>query len=338
MLVLSGALSDLNDEKVGSGTKIQFRKIRTDITEVSTEMHERDLVGYGRNPPNPEWPGQARLAVNFVINIEEGAEPSIPDGDGKSEAGLTEVPSSPVPTGTRDLAAESMFEYGSRVGYWRLVRAFEERGLPVTAFACAQALERNPDIAASISQLGWDICAHGLRWVEHYKLDIDDERQQIASAVTRIESAAGIRPSGWYCRYGPSVNTRALLLEHGGFAYDSDAYNDELPYWIKGAGYSHLIVPYSLTHNDTKFPRLAVGTGAQFFEYLREAFDVLYEEGRTQPKMMSIGLHSRVIGHPGRSSGLTRFLDYVAEHDEVWITRRIDIAEHWETTHPPGSE
>ena len=228
-------------------------------------MHPRDFIGYGRNPPDPRWPAGARLAVNFVVNIEEGAEPSIDDGDGYTEAGLTEVPASPVPRGQRDLAAESMFEYGSRVGFWRLYRLFEERALPVTGFACALALERNPEIAAAVAASGWDLCAHGLRWVEHFRLEEADERAQIAAAARRIEAATGIAPAGWYCRYGPGPNTRRLIIEHGGFEYDSDAYNDELPYWVEIAGRTHLVVPYSLYSNDTKFPRLAVGTGSEFF-------------------------------------------------------------------------
>ena len=297
-------------------------------------MHDRDFVGYGRNPPNPQWPGGARLAINFVINIEEGSEPSMVDGDGYTETNLTEAPVSPVPHGQRDLAAESMFEYGARVGYWRLYQLFRERKIPVTPFACALALERNPEIAASIGEAGWDICAHGLRWVEHFKLDEEEERRQIKAAVQRIQTATGEQPQGWYCRYGPSENTRRLLIEIGGFSYDSDAYNDELPYWVEHSTGQHLIVPYSLTHNDTKFPRGSFGTGSEFFEFLRDGFDVLYAEGAEHPKMMSIGLHSRVAGHPARSAGLMRFLDYVNSHREVWITRRADIARHWATTFP----
>ena len=299
-------------------------------------MHERDFKGYGRHPPDPKWPNGARVAVNFVINIEEGSEPSIPDGDDHSETNLTEVPASPVPRGNRDLAAESMFEYGSRVGYWRIFRLFEERALPVTAFACALALERNEEIAASIGEADWDICAHGLRWVEHYKLEVSEERRQINDAVRRIEAVAGLRPDGWYCRYGPSLNTRALVIEEGGFLYDSDAYNDELPYWRSHSGGQHLVVPYTLVNNDTKFPRLTVGTSAEFFEHLKDAFSVLYDEGLRHPKMMSIGLHPRVVGHPARSAGLARFLDYLARFDDVWITRRGDIARHWHLRHRPA--
>ncbi|MCP5149622.1 MAG: allantoinase PuuE [Ectothiorhodospiraceae bacterium] len=295
----------------------------------------RDFVGYGRNPPDPRWPGGARLALNFVINVEEGSEASIADGDGFTEARLTEVPASPVPHGERDLGAESMFEYGSRVGFWRLHRLFRERDMPVTPFVCARALERNPAIAAAIRDAGWDICGHGLRWVEHYRLDEDEERRQIHEAVASIERSVGRRPLGWYCRYAPSVNTRRLLAEEGGFLYDSDAYNDELPYWVQVDGGPHLVVPYTLTHNDTQIARGPIGTGREFFRYLREAFDMLLAEGRRAPRMMSVGLHQRIVGHPGRASGLARFLDHVAGQDGVWVAARADIARHWHETFPP---
>lgn len=296
---------------------------------------QRDFIGYGGRPPHPEWPDAARLALNFVINVEEGAEASIADGDGFSEWNLTEVAASAVPRGERDLGAESMFEFGSRVGFWRLHRLFTARGVPVTAFACAQALERNPAIAAAIRAAGWDVCAHGLRWIEHYRLDIDEERRQIAAAAQRIAACVGEPPQGWYCRYAPSVNTRRLLVEHGGFSYDSDAYNDELPYWTRVGDTPHLVLPYSLTHNDTRFMRGAISTGGEFFEYLREAFDYLYAEAEDEPRMMSVGLHCRIVGHPGRASGVQRFLDHVSRHEGVWLCRRADIAAHWRAHVPP---
>lgn len=296
---------------------------------------QRDFVGYGPEPPNPAWSQGARLALNFVINVEEGAEPSIADGDGYTESRLTEVSESPVAAGQRDLAAESMFEFGSRVGFWRLHRLFREREMPVTVFGCAVALERNPAIAEAVRRAGWDVCCHGLRWVEHYKLDEAEERRQIADAVARIEKAVGERPLGWYCRYGPSVNTRRLLVEEGGFVYDSDAYNDELPYWVRQSGRAHLVVPYSLTHNDAQFVRGRIANGREFFEFLRDAFDFLYAESETTPRMMSVGLHQRVVGHPGRASGLADFLDHVAGHEEVWVCRRVDLARHWRATFPP---
>lgn len=296
----------------------------------------RDLIGYGANPPDPKWPGQARLALNFVLNFEEGSEPSVPDGDGHSEWGLTEITSSPGVPG-RDLAAEGMFAYGSRVGFWRILRLFGERDLPLTIFGCALALERNPPAAAAIRGAGHDVCCHGWRWVKHFDLSEDEEREQIARAVASIERTMGARPAGWYCRYGPSLNTRRLLVEEGGFIYDSDSYDDELPYWQTVQGQPHLVVPYSQSTNDVKLGRGVLGTADDFFQFCRDGFDMLYREGRSQPKMMSVGLHMRIIGHPARAAGLERLLDYVAQHRDVWIARRIDIAEHWRTTHPyPG--
>lgn len=293
----------------------------------------RDFVGYGGRPPDPKWPNGAKLAVNFVLNYEEGSEPSIPDGDAESEIGLTEG-GGPVPG--RDLGAESMFEYGSRAGFWRLARLFDERGLPATIFGCALALQRNPAAADEIRRLGWDVCAHGWRWEKHPLLTEAQERARIARTVPAIAQSVGERPYGWYCRYGPSVNTRRLLVEAGGFLYDSDAYNDDLPYWREVAGKPHLIVPYTLTNNDTKFMRGSVAHGDDFFVYLRDAFDVLLAEGRAgSPKMMSVGLHLRIVGQPARSAGVARFLDHVLAHDDVWVTRRVDIARHWHEHHSP---
>ena len=294
----------------------------------------RDFEGYGPRPPDPDWPGGARLALNFVINYEEGSEPSIGDGDGVSEARLTETAQSPVPHGERDLAAESMFEYGSRVGFWRLKRLFDERELPFTLFACALALERNPAAAAAVRKDRVDICCHGWRWVKAFRLTEEEEREHIRRAVESLERTTGRRPEGWYCRYGPSVNTRRLLVEEGGFLYDSDAYNDELPYWVEVGRRPHLVLPYSLAHNDGKFA-VAVATGGQFFEYLRDAVDFLREEGRTTPRMMSVGLHMRLAGHPGRSSGLARLLDHVRACGDVRVITRGAIARHWVRHHPP---
>ena len=295
---------------------------------------DRDLVGYAGQPPDPKWPDGARLALNFVINYEEGSEYAVPNGDGFSEASLTEMPASPVPRGERDLAAESMFEYGSRVGFWRLMRLFGERGLPLTVFACAQALERNPAAAEAIRQAGHDICCHGWRWVEHYKLDRAEEAIHIDRAVASLTDMMGAPPPGWYCRSGPSINTRNLLVEKGGFLYDSDAYNDELPYWLTVKGQPHLVLPYSLTTNDTKFARGAVAHSEDFFLYLRDGFDMLHAEGRTAPRMMSVGLHMRLAGHPVRAAGLARFLDHVMAAGDVWICRREAIARHWRSVHP----
>ncbi|MCF1467529.1 allantoinase PuuE [Agrobacterium vitis] len=295
---------------------------------------ERDLIGYGAHPPKPNWPGEARLALNFVLNYEEGSEYNIGDGDGLSDSGLVEMPGSPVPLGERDLAAESMFEYGSRVGFWRLMRIFAERDLPMTVYACALALERNLCAAEAIKAAQHDICCHGWRWVEHYKLTEEEERNHIKLAIDSLKKTIGERPLGWYCRYGPSVNTRKLLMEEGGFLYDSDSYNDELPYYVIAEGLPQLVIPYTLTNNDLKWGTSNFGTGEDFFVYLRESFDVLYDEGLFAPKMMNVGMHMRLLGHPGRASGLIRFLDYVKTKPDVWICKRIDIARHWLKTHP----
>jgi peptidoglycan/xylan/chitin deacetylase (PgdA/CDA1 family) len=296
----------------------------------------RDFHGYGEKPIDPKWPNGARLAVNFVMNYEEGSEPSVQDGEGFSETGLTESTTSQVGMKGRDLAAEGMFEYGSRVGFWRLMRAFQERGLPMTVFGCALALERNPAAAAAIKASGFDVCSHGWRWIKHFMLTPEEEREHIAKAVKSFQQTVGQSPAGWYCRYGPSVNTRRLVVEHGGFTYDSDYYGDELPFWQTVEGKPHLIVPYSLTTNDGKYAN-TMGHSDQWFGLVKDAFDVLYREGATQPKMMSVGMHMRIIGHPGRTAGLWRLLDYMQKHDGVWITRRIDIANHWVKTHPyPG--
>ena len=258
------------------------------------------------------------------------------DGEGFSETGLTESTTSQAGMKGRDLAAESMFEYGSRAGFWRLMRAFQERGLPMTVFGCALALERNPAAAAAIKASGFDVCSHGWRWIKHFMLSEAEEREHITKAVKSFQQTVGQSPAGWYCRYGPSVNTRRLLLEHGGFTYDSDYYGDELPFWQTVQGKPHLIVPYSLTNNDGKYAN-TMGHADQWFGLVKDAFDVLYKEGATHPKMMSVGMHMRIIGHPGRTAGLWRLLDYLQQQQGVWITRRIDIANHWIKTHPfPG--
>ncbi len=299
---------------------------------------QRDFIGYGASPPDPHWPNGAKIAVNFVFNYEEGSEPSFQDGDGFTENGLTEAHGRVDVKSGRDLAAESMFEYGSRVGFWRLSRLFRDRDLPFTVFGCALALERNPAVAAAIREGGYDVCSHGLRWVKHFELDEAEERAQIHRAAASIAQSVGQAPEGWYCRYGPSVNTRRLVAEHGGFLYDSDYYGEELPFWLTVEGKSHLVVPYSLTNNDAKQAG-AIATSEQWFSFVRDAFDMLHEEGvRGQPKMMSVGLHMRMIGHPARAMGLQRLLDHMMARPGVWITRRIDIVRHWMATHPyPGS-
>jgi allantoinase len=296
----------------------------------------RDFIGYADDPPDPGWPNGARLAVNFVMNYEEGSEPSVQDGEGYSETGLTEAHGLGQGVKGRDLAGESLFEYGSRVGFWRLHRLFRERNLPLTVFGCALALERNPRAAAAIREAGWDVCCHGWRWIKHWELSAEEEREHIANAIASLQKTVGERPYGWYCRYGPSVNTRRLLAAEGGFLYDSDHYGDELPFWQTVEGKPHLVIPYSLTNNDGKYAG-SVGTSRQWFEFVRDAFDMLVDEGRTRPKMMSIGLHMRLIGHPARAVGLQRLLDHVMDRKDVWVTRRIDIARHWRERHPyPG--
>ena len=298
----------------------------------------RDLCGYGANPPKIRWAGGAGLALNFVLNVEEGSEYSLGDGDGRSESALSEVRASRVPIGERDLAVESMYEYGSRVGFWRLHRLFQTRKLPLTIFASAQALERAPDIAAAVAASDWDICAHGWRWIEHYNLDAVTEADQIARAYDSICRSVGRPPRGWYCRYAPSVATRGLVVNHGGFDYDSDAYNDDLPYWTNVGGKEHLVVPYSMVTNDAKFLSGDIYSAQDFSDFLIDSFDVLLEESAEMPRMMSVGLHARVIGHPGRLKGLTRFIDHVSGRKNVWICRRSDIVDHWRERMPPGAQ
>ena len=296
---------------------------------------KRDLRGYGAHPPDAAWPGGAAVALNFVLNFEEGSEYATPDGDACSEATLLEVPQSRVPHGVRDLAAESMYEYGVRVGFWRLHRLFLQHGLPLTVFACAQALERAPEAAGAIAAAGWDLCCHGWRWNEHYLLSEVDQRREIAEALASVERLVGRRPAGWYCRYAPSELTRHLLIEEGTVLYDSDAYNDELPYWAGTPDRPHLVIPYSLTTNDTKFLQGGLVTGSQFCEYLSESLDLLRAEGATSPRMMSVGMHLRILGHPSRASGLAQFLRYVRTLPDVWVCRRDEIARHWIARHPP---
>tara|TARA_Y100000589_G_C27179953_1_gene640338 strand:- start:635 stop:1549 length:915 start_codon:yes stop_codon:yes gene_type:complete len=295
----------------------------------------RDLVGYGPTPPNALWPNNARIAVNFVVNYEEGSENTILEGDGRVETGLAEVTGGRMAPGVRDLGMESLYEYGSRAGIWRLFRLFEERDLPLTVFGCAVAMERNPQVAEAIVEADYDVCGHGWRWVEHYLLEEDEEREHIARAVETIKRLTGNPPRGWYCRYAPSVNTRRLLVEHGGFLYDSDSYADDLPYWTTVMGKSHLVVPYSLDANDLKFqPTGNFSSADSFYTYLKDAFDFLYLEGEKAPKMMNVGLHARMMGRPARAAGLARFLDYVQKYNDVWVCRRLDIAEHWAAVHP----
>lgn len=306
------------------------------MNEAATQGPARDLVGYGRNPPDPRWPGAARLALNFVLNVEEGSEYSFDNGDGRSETTLTDAGMGPTGVEGRDLAAESFFEYGSRVGFWRLFDVFGERGVPLTISGSALALERNPPAAAAIREAGHEVLCHGWRWVNQFNLAEDDEREHIRRAIASLQRSTGSRPLGWYCRYGPSLNTRRLLVEEGGFLYDSNAYNDDLPYWVRESGRPHLVVPHTFATNDNKYARGWWGTSDDFFTWARDSFDVLYREGARRPRMMSVSLHLRVSGHPGRSAGVERFLDYVGRHGGVWLCRRIDVARHWQAVHPPA--
>ncbi len=290
----------------------------------------RDFIGYGGASPTGRWDGDARLAINFVLNVEEGSEPSVLDGDGYTENRLTD---STVTLGTtRDLAAEGLFEYGSRAGFWRIHREFQNRDVPLTVFACALALERNPPITQAIVDAAYDVCSHGYRWINHRALDETTEREQIALAVESFRRSLGYQPHGWYCRYGPSVNTRRLLVEHGGFLYDSDAYNDDIPYWTNVGHGAHLVIPYSLTSNDGK---LLTMPSRQWADFVNDGIDVLIREHETQQTMMSIGLHPRIVGHPTRFAGLLRVLDHVQQLPGVWVGSRLGIANHWMNTHPP---
>lgn len=301
-----------------------------------TEAYPRDFVGYGANPPDPKWPGGARIAVQFVLNYEEGGENTVLNGDRGSETYLNETPGGQPVLGARDINMETQYEYGARAGFWRILRLFQERGLHFTCYGVGLALERNPAVARAMVEAGHEIASHGYRWINHQTMSEDEERQHIQLAIKAIERTTGARPLGWYTgRVSP--NTRRLVIEEGGFLYDSDAYNDDLPYWISYLGKPHLVIPYTLDNNDMKFsvpPGFSSGDG--FFQYLKDAFDVLYREGEKSPKMMSVGLHCRLVGRPGRSAALARFLDYVQSQPNVWICRRLDIARHWHAHHKPA--
>ena len=292
-------------------------------------VNDRDFIGYGPTPPDAGWPGGARVALNIVLNYEEGSEPSFPDGDAVTETGLTDGGRGGP---RRDLAAESMFEYGSRVGVWRLLRILRAHDAPATVFGCAVALDRNPAVVHAIKQSGYDVCCHGNRWVDHQVMSEEVEQAEIAQATATLQRLFGEAPSGWYCRYGPSLNTRRLLVEHGGFLYDSDSYNDELPYWRQVAGQPHLVLPYSLVNNDARFIRGSFAVADDFFQHLRDTAGLLLREGHST--MMSVGLHMRLAGHPGRAVALERFLDWAQGQPGLWLCRRIDIARHWAATHP----
>lgn len=291
--------------------------------------YPRDLRGYGRHAPDPKWPGKARVAVQFVVNFEEGGENNVLHGDKASEAFLSDVLGAQPWPGQRHANIESMFEYGSRAGFWRLYRMLTERKIGVTVFGVATALQRNPEIVAAMKEAGWDIASHGLKWVEHKDMSEAQEREVIAEAVRVHVAATGEPPLGWYTGRS-SINTLRLCAEVKGLLYLSDSYADDLPYWLKGPAEPHLVIPYSLDLNDMRFVNpQGFGNGEQFFTYLKDSFDVLYAEGETSPKMMSIGLHCRLAGRPGRAAALMRFLDYIAKFDRVWTPTRLAIAQHW---------
>lgn len=291
------------------------------------------MIGYGRNPPDPRWPGRARIAVQFVVNYEEGGENNILHGDPASEAFLSDVLGAQPWPGQRHMNVESMYEYGSRAGFWRLWRLFSGHKLPVTVFAVASALPRNPEAVAAMREAGWEIASHGLKWIEYRNVPREEERAHMAEAIRIHTETTGERPLGWYTGRS-SENSLGLVLEEGGFTYSSDSYADDLPYWVNGPKGPHLIVPYALDANDMRFinPQ-GFANGEAYYGYLTDAFDVLYAEGETSPKMMSIGLHCRLAGRPGRFAALERFIDYVANHDRVWVASRLDIARHWHNEH-----
>ncbi len=302
-----------------------------------TQAYPRDLIGYGRTPPQGEWPGGKRLAVQFVVNYEEGSENCILHGDAASEGVLTDMPGHPslgAWEGRRNLLVESIYEYGSRVGIWRLMELFGSRNAPFTAFAVGMALERYPEAGRAMAEAGHEVACHGYRWIDYSQMDEASEREHIAKAIAAIAASAGTRPVGWFAGR-MSMNSRRLIVEEGGFEYDSDSYADDTPYWVEEQGKPLLIVPYSLDNNDMKFSNLnGFVTGREFFDYLKDAFDVLMAEAQRVPRMMSIGLHPRLIARPGRMAGLERFLDYALSHRDAWVCRRVDIARHWKEMHP----
>lgn len=304
----------------------------------STAHYPRDLIGYGRNPPHAQWPGQARVAVQFVLNYEEGGENSVLHGDPASEQFLSEM-FNPAAYPGRHLSMEGIYEYGSRAGVWRLLREFEKRGLPLTVFGVTTALQRHPEVTQAFVELGHEIACHGWKWIHYQDVAEATEREHMRLAMDGIRELTGNRPLGWYTGRD-SPNTRRLVADYGGFAYDSDYYGDDLPFWMKvrktgGEVVPHLVVPYTLDCNDMRFALPQGYSHADpFFQYLKDTFDVLYAEGEESPRMMSIGMHCRLLGRPGRITALQRFLDHVARHDRVWVCRRIDIAHHWAQVHP----
>jgi OHCU decarboxylase len=301
------------------------------------QRYPRDLMGYGRTPPHPRWPGDARIAIQFVINYEEGGENCILHGDAASEAFLADIADAKPLAGQRNMNIESVFEYGARAGFWRLWRVFTARGLPTTVFAVASAMMRHPEPIAAMKEAHWEIASHGLKWIDYKDFTPEAERAHLHEAIRIHTDLVGARPLGFYQGRG-SPHTLELVIEEGGFLYSADSYADDLPYWVEGPHGPQLIVPYTLDANDMRFSSAAgFANGEQFFDYLRDGFDALYAEGEIAPKMLSVGLHCRLAGRPARAAALARFLDYVLGHDRVWVARRLDIARHWLATHPaPG--
>ncbi len=302
-----------------------------------TEPYPRDMIGYGRTPPDPKWPGGAKVCVQFVLNYEEGSENNILHGDPASEAFLSEVVGAQPWPGQRHWNMESMYEYGARAGFWRVWRMFTRRNMPLTVYGVAHALMRGPEQVKGMQEAGWEIASHGLKWIEHKDMPEDVERAQIAEAIRIHTEVTGERPLGWYTGRC-SMNSRRLVMEEGGFLYSSDDYADDLPYRVQGPKGPHLVIPYSLDANDMRFASAqGFNSGDQFFSYLKDTFDVLHREGAEgSPKMMSVGLHCRLIGRPGRAASLERFLDYVGSHSDAWVARRVDVARHWNAVHPAG--
>ena len=299
-----------------------------------TWVQPRNLIGYGASPPQADWPGGARLALQFVLNFEEGGENSLLNGDRASEAFLSEIIGAEPLEGTRHISMESIYDYGSRVGVWRLLNLFDRKQIPLTIFAVARAAEQNPDVIKAMINSGHEIASHGYRWINYQFIDESLEREHIRKAVSILQEITGKKPVGWYTGR-TSPNTRRLVAEEGDFLYDSDSYDDDLPYWQDVNGKPVLVVPYTLDANDMRFATLqGFNSGTQFFDYLKDTFDVLYAEGEHTPRMMSVGLHCRLAGRPGRIAALTKFLDYILSFDDVWVCRREDIARHWRDVHP----
>jgi putative urate catabolism protein len=292
------------------------------------ENYPRNMKGYGRDIPDPKWPGGAHVAVQFVLNYEEGGENNILHGDAASEAFLSEIVGAAPWVGMRHWNMESIYEYGARAGFWRLHKMFTARKVPLTIYGVATALQRSPDQVSAMLEAGWEIASHGLKWVEHKDMSEADERASIAEAIRIHTEVTGARPLGWYTGRC-SMNTTKLVQEEGGFMYSSDDYSDDLPYWLEGS--RHLIIPYTLDANDMRFATpQGFNTGEHFYQYLKDSFDCLYAEGKAgSPKMMSVGLHCRLVGRPGRALGLAKFIDYVLAHEKVWVPTRLDIAKHW---------